>query len=186
MRAAPIGLFYHCDLGLASRYADLQSLPTHCGPAARAGSIAIACAVALCLKGFPKETVIGMASSLSFRADKEFSERLSWVSSLLDMEPEKAMESIGTSPAVFETVPAAFYCFLKFEPEEALIFAASSGGDTDSIASMVGALFGASRGTSWIPERWLSCLEDKERIVQIGKRLAGLSSEVCSLPTKAL
>ena len=32
MRAAPIGLFYHCDLNIVKSYADLQSLPTHCAP----------------------------------------------------------------------------------------------------------------------------------------------------------
>jgi ADP-ribosylglycohydrolase len=63
-----------------------------------------------------------------------------------------------------ETVPAAFYCFLKFEPEEALIMAASGGGDIDTIASIAGSLFGASYGASWIPKRWRDCLEQKERI----------------------
>ena len=38
MRAAPIGLFYHADLGLVRSYADLQSLPTHSAPASRAGA----------------------------------------------------------------------------------------------------------------------------------------------------
>ena len=180
MRAAPIGLFYHCDIGLVSRYADLQSIPTHCGVAARAGSIAVACGVALGLMGFPKASVLKMVSELSSRADKDFSEKLLLVNSLLEMEPTNALSLIGTSPAVFEVVPAAFYCFLKFSPEEAIIAAASGGGDTDSIASIVGALAGASEGTGWIPERWRSTLEDAERIEAIGKKLAELSLDMCS------
>ncbi len=179
MRAAPIGLLYRCDLSLVGRYADLQSIPTHCGPAARAGAIAVAVGVALCLQGFPKETVLRTASSLAGKADKSFADRLLWIGTLLDHEPSQALAAIGNSPEVSETVPAAFYCYMKFEPEEALITAASSGGDTDSIASIAGSLFGAALGTGWIPERWLSRLEDRERIERVTIELSNLSSELC-------
>lgn len=179
MRAAPIGLLYHSNLDLVSRYADLQSIPTHCGPAARAGSIAVATGVALCLMGFSKPTILKMASELSSRADKEFGNRLLWIGSLLDMNSEDALSTIGNSPAVSETVPSAFYCFLKFEPEEALIKAASSGGDTDSIASMAGALGGAFYGSGWIPHRWLSCLEGQKRLNLAAGNLADLNSKLC-------
>ncbi len=179
MRAAPIGLVYRCDLTLVGSYADLQSIPTHCGPAARAGSIAVATAVALCLQGFPKETVLSTASSLAGKVDKKFAERLLWAGSLLDMEPSQALLAIGNSPEVSETVPAAFYCYMKLEPEEALIAAASMGGDTDSIASIAGSLFGAARGSGWIPERWLIHLEQRDRIERVAQDLSSLGSRLC-------
>lgn len=179
MRAAPIGLVYCCDLTLVGSYADLQSIPTHCGPAARAGSIAVATAVALCLQGFPKETVLSTASSLAGKVDKEFAERLLWAGSLQDMEPSQALSAIGNSPEVSETVPAAFYCYMKLEPEEALIAAASMGGDTDSIAAIAGSLFGAARGSGWIPERWLIHLEQRNRIERVARDLSSLGSRLC-------
>jgi poly(ADP-ribose) glycohydrolase ARH3 len=89
------------------------------------------------------------------------------------------LERIGNSPEAAETVPAAFYCFLKFEPEEALITAASGGGDTDSIASIAGALCGASRGFDWIPKRWLRVLEGRERIENAARGLSELHSMLC-------
>ena len=181
MRAAPIGLLYHRDLGLVSRYADLQSICTHCGPAARAGSIALASGVALSLMGIPKQTILRMASDLSSRADKEFADRLLWAGSLIDLDPANALSTIGNSPAVIETVPAAFYCFIHFGPEEALIHAVNSGGDTDSIASMAGTLAGAYYGTSWIPGRWLSHLEGEVRLLQATERLADLSTMLCGV-----
>lgn len=179
MRAAPIGLVYRCDLSLVSGYADLQSLPTHCGSAARAGSIAMAAAIALCTNGFPKETVLHTACNLARKVDREFADRLAWTESLIGLEPEKALAAIGNSPEVSETVPAAFYCFLKFKPEEGLIAAASGGGDTDSIASIAGSLFGASKGSSWIPERWLTCLESRDRVEKVSEELVHLSSVLC-------
>jgi ADP-ribosylglycohydrolase len=179
MRVAPLGLLYHCDLSIVSRYAELQSLPTHCGPAARAGSIAVAVGVALSLKGFCKEMVLRMAASLAGRADREFAERLLWTLSLLALPSEDALGLIRSSPLVSEAVPAAFYCYVKFPPEEAIIAAANGGGDTDSIASIAGALCGAFSGASWIPERWLSCLEDRERLEGAARDLAELSSRLC-------
>jgi ADP-ribosylglycohydrolase len=78
-----------------------------------------------------------------------------------------------------ETVPAAFYCFLTLEPEEALIMAANAGGDTDSIASIAGALCGASSGLHWIPERWLRVLEGRERIENAARGLFELHFMLC-------
>jgi len=179
MRTAPIGLVYHCSLDLVSRYADLQSLPTHTSTAARAGSIAVAIGVALSLLGFSSAKVLEMAATFSERVDREFARRLLFVKEILDLDPPEALAEIGTSPMVVETVPAAFYCHLKFEPEEALIAAASSGGDTDSIASIAGALAGASQGSDWIPKRWLACLEERGRIEQAAKDLASVAARIC-------
>jgi len=180
MRCAPIGLVYYCNLDLVSRYADLQSLPTHSSPAARAGAIAVATGVALGLLGFSPSKVTEMAAKFSERADPKFARHLLMAKELLDLDPSEALKEIGTSPMVTETVPAAFYCYLKFEPEEALIAAASGGGDTDSIASIVGALMGAAHGTSWIPQRWLTCLEDRDRIKGAGLSLASMAFDICN------
>ncbi|OPY48676.1 MAG: ADP-ribosylglycohydrolase [Methanosaeta sp. PtaU1.Bin112] len=179
MRAAPIGLLYHPDINVVKSYADLQSLPTHASATARAGAVAVAVGVALSAAGLPKELVFRNAASQASRLDAEFAERLLWVGSLLDLPPEDALGLIRNSPLAMETVPAAFYCFLKFEPKEALIAAASSGGDTDSIASIAGSLFGAALGPSWIPERWLTALEDKERIENAASGLYRLFASVC-------
>ena len=179
MRAAPIGLLYHADLNIVKSYADLQSLPTHASAAARAAAVAVAVGVALSLCGFSKEMILRNAASQASRLDTYFAERLLWVGELLDRKPEDALGVIRNSPLAAETVPAAFYCFLKFEPEEALVMAASSGGDTDSIASIAGSLFGAALGTSWIPDRWLAVLEGRERIESAARGLSELSSSLC-------
>jgi ADP-ribosylglycohydrolase len=178
MRASPIGLLYHPDINVVKSYADLQSLPTHASATARAGAVAVAVGVALSAAGLPKELVFRNAASQASRLDAEFAERLLWVGSLLDLPPEDALGLIRNSPLAMETVPAAFYCFLKFEPREALITAASSGGDTDSIASIAGSLFGAAIGASWIPESWLAALENKERIEEAALGLYRLFDSV--------
>lgn len=179
MRTAPIGLVYHCSLDLVASYSDLQSLPTHSSAAARAGAVAVGVGVALSLLGFSPIRVLEMAASFSGRVDHDFARRLLFVKELLDLDPAEALAEIGTSPMVGETVPAAFFCHLRLEPEEALVAAASAGGDTDSIASIAGALAGASLGSGWIPERWLTRLEDRERIEKAARDLAAVAARTC-------
>ena len=179
MRASPIGLLYHFNLDLVRGYADLQSLPTHASPAARAASVAVAIAVALCLHGFSKEAMAHAAASYAGRLDGEFGDKLLYACSLKDTPADEALERIGTSPLAIETVPAAFYCFLNFEAEEGLIAAAGGGGDTDSIASIAGSLFGASQGASWIPCRWMEPLDGRKRIEEAAAGLWQLSSSFC-------
>lgn len=179
IRAAPIGLLYHADLGLVKSYADLQSLLTHSSPLSRAGAIAVAVAVALGLMDFSKETILLNAACQAGRVDPSFAERLLWAETLIDLPQKEALSRIGNSPLASETVVSAFYCFLRFGPEEGLIAAVSGGGDTDSIASIAGNLFGASQGSSWIPERWLVKLDQKERIEKTAKELYHLSESFC-------
>ncbi len=179
MRAAPIGLLYHTDLNIVKSYADLQSLPTHTSAAARAAAVAVAVGVALSFSGFSKDMILRNAASQASRLDAEFAERLLWIGTLLDLRPEDALGLIRNSPLAAETVPAAFYCFLKFGPEDALIMAASSGGDTDTIASIAGSLFGAALGPTWILESWLAALEGRERIEDAARDLFELSDSFC-------
>jgi ADP-ribosylglycohydrolase len=179
MRAAPIGLLYHFDLNIVRSYADLQSLPTHTSPAARAGAVAVAVGVALAMHGLPGEDVLRNAASQASLLDEDFAERLLWAGTLLDLKNEDAFGLIRNSPLARETVPAAFYCFLKYGAEEGLIAAASCGGDTDSIAAIAGALFGAAQGPDCIPKRWLEVLEDRTRIEEAALGLHELSVSFC-------
>ena len=48
--------------------------------------------------------------------------------------------------------------------EDALIGAASGGGDTDTNAAVAGAVLGARYGASAIPTRWLECIPQRQRI----------------------
>lgn len=66
----------------------------------------------------------------------------------------------------------ALVCFLySFKnPKDALIMAANLGGDTDTIAKLVGDLVGATYGTEWIPEEWQNP-EGKDELTKLAKIL---------------
>lgn len=83
---------------------------------------------------------------------------------------------INVDSDVNEAVPTAVGIFLIFrhDLEEAISAAASSGGDTDTVAAIVGALSGAYHGASAIPERWLNQISQRDRLEQVADRLIAL------------
>jgi poly(ADP-ribose) glycohydrolase ARH3 len=70
---------------------------------------------------------------------------------------------LGTGVAAHEAVPMALYCFLRHPHSYAEVIhqAVFIGGDTDTIASMAGALSGALLGRQAIPEHWLLAVRDE-------------------------
>lgn len=80
----------------------------------------------------------------------------------------------GNGIAAFESVPTAIYCFLRCmdpDPEipsafnslqRTLIYSISLGGDTDTIATMAGAIAGAYYGMEQVPESWQQSCEGYE------------------------
>ena len=59
--------------------------------------------------------------------------------------------------------------------EDALIALVSAGGDTDTNPAVAGAVLGARYGASAIPQRWLDCIPQRQRIMQLADDLLALS-----------
>jgi ADP-ribosylglycohydrolase len=83
---------------------------------------------------------------------------------------------INVASSVTELVPTAVGIFLIFRhnPEEAICAAARSGGDTDTVATIVGALAGSYHGRSKLPERWLNKVAHKEKLDKIAQQMDAL------------
>ena len=58
--------------------------------------------------------------------------------------------------------------------EEAIVEVISVGGDTDTNGAVAGAVLGARYGASAIPERWLACVPERERIKRLSAELLAL------------
>ena len=62
--------------------------------------------------------------------------------------------------------------------ETALRQVVEAGGDTDTNGAVVGAVLGARYGASAIPQRWLDCVPQRERIERLGDELLAISKNV--------
>jgi ADP-ribosylglycohydrolase len=167
MRVTPVGLLMPpTDLvALVDRVVEVSRVTHHTG-VALAGAAAVAAAVSAGIEG----STVAQASVAAVEAARigaerghwvagaDVARRIGWAISLVDpARPEQSLEDIyqlvGTSLATQESVPAAFGVLAVFpdDPWRAMTAAASLGGDTDTVAAMVGAVAGACCGMSALP-----------------------------------
>lgn len=171
MRAAPFGIFFRRDLKLLKDVVKTDSAITHASEEAEAGALAIALTVAYAVNNDITELLDKLTPQLP---ESKVRKSLYGLSALLTdaINPQQALSAIGTKADVRQTVPAALYCFLKFNNySEAVISAIRAGGDTDTTAAIVGALFGAHTGFDGIQSNWISQIEDKEKLIILDSKL---------------
>ncbi len=146
MRAAPFGVFFRNDLYSLANIIRIDSAITHVSEEAEAGAVAIGLAAALAVNNDMDDFLQRIVEKLP---DSKTKRTLANLDSMLEsnIAPSQVLRVLGTKANVAETVPSAIYCFLKFkEYHEAVVTAIKAGGDTDTTAAIVGALFGAKDG----------------------------------------
>lgn len=177
MRVAPVGLVRWRNLQRCTQEAIEQSRITHAHPEADAAAACMALAISFLVRHHrqPFETKAFWDSFLPV------AERISarFTTALRNaMVAEELPENV--SGYVTKTLPAAFQIFLahREDPKAAIVVAANAGGDTDSLAAMVGALAGAYQGAKDLPKCWVKGLRKKERILRAAKALWHLEDRV--------
>jgi len=180
MRAAPVGLFYYRNREELREVAYLSSQITHAHPLGKEGAALQACAVALAVicgpTGAPNDFLAGLKA---FAAHDIYKHKLQRVGELLIAgNKAEVVASLGNGIEAFNSVPTAVYCFLRHPGsfEEVVVKAISLGGDTDTIASMAGAISGAWLGIEAIPGEWMEKLENsyiKNLTLKMGEIVSG-------------
>jgi len=87
--------------------------------------------------------------------------------------PQRVAAAVGNGVAAVQSVPAALAAFLGTPRSfrDTVRCAVLTGGDTDTIAAMAGALSGAHLGASRLPVTWQLRLEDAPRLHRLADRL---------------
>lgn len=171
MRVAPIGVAYE-DPKEARRAGMLSSLPTHASSVCMNAAGAMAQMVSLLIHNgkTPHEAVIAAWQDTE---DPEVFEALEHAYDLQNVSPEKAMQRLGTSGLAKHTLGFAVYSFLHSPNDlyQTILTAANAvPGDTDTMATVAGALSGAWNGMGAVPES-LRHVEDYDRIIALADAL---------------
>ena len=76
--------------------------------------------------------------------------------------------------AAHEAIAGAVYVFMRHKdnPQAAILEGANTPGDSDSIASIAGALVGARCGLSALPGYWVRDVERSAELLALAKRIA--------------
>lgn len=182
MRIAPVGILYHDDLATLKDVAYKSSHITHSHELGKEGAVLQAGAVALAMHlesaaTFDQREFLDRLNQFVYH--EVYKQKLKQVRLLLsETDKARVVAELGNGIEAFESVPTAVYSFLSRHHsfEEAILFAVSLGGDTDTIAAMTGAISGAYLGVDAIPESWRSKLENRAYIEELASKLYDLWS----------
>ncbi len=200
MRIAPIGLFYFKDPKALKTAALKSSIITHSHPAASAGAIVIASAIAYLIDKNPEtgfsvdEFFNVITNSISNSQDeiwKEFIEILSKLKSNLEMpiasglikfsqigvkSPYFIEDYLGKAfvhPYTISTVICSIFIFLKklTSFKECIFELATAGGDSDTVGAIGGSLAGAYFGLQKIPRDLIKLVKNSKKILRTSEEL---------------
>ena len=168
MRCAPVAI------GHASRPERLISetcrtcAVTHYAPGAQWSCIIVNAAIAMLLSGGNPNAIDLAAAAVADGAPPEIEQ---WVRAIpANIEQRIAEERV--SGHTYLCMQAALWCLdTEDSLEDALVRIVSAGGDTDTNGAVAGAVLGARYGVSAIPQRWLACIPQPQRIEESTKAL---------------
>jgi poly(ADP-ribose) glycohydrolase ARH3 len=182
MRIAPVGVFYYDDLAKLKEISYKSSQITHAHELGKEGAALQAYAIALATQADPSLAFQGdefLRKLTHFIRHEVYKQKLRRVEELLgEKDRSKVVAVLGHGIEAFNSVPTAIYSFLSHPNsfEEAVIYAISLGGDTDTIGAMTGAISGAYLGIKAIPEKWQEKLENRDYITELADRLLSIKT----------
>jgi ADP-ribosylglycohydrolase len=176
MRVAPAGLVHPGRIEAACEQAFVTCLPSHDTDVAISAACSIAAATSQALVSSSLDEIVAAAlagARIGERLARERARcvagphsraRLELALSIAREAPDddvfmRKMEAVvGNSVLAAESVPAAVgvVAYAQGDPLRTIALAASMGNDTDSIATMAGAIVGAACGTQALPQNLLA------------------------------
>jgi poly(ADP-ribose) glycohydrolase ARH3 len=179
MRVAPIAVLVGGDVAEAASLGRPSATVTHAHPEGVDGAGVQAAAVALALgPSGPMDRHRFVERIAEAAQTDRMRDALSAVARLApDSSPDDVSRCTGNGVAAAEAVPAAIAAATLGGGSfpGAIRLAISLGGDTDTIASMAGAIAGARLGLGAIPGTWLDRAEGAARAAELADRLVSLS-----------
>lgn len=173
MRAYPFGLLLADDIARAEAWAVAHSKLTHRDPIALAACAAMATGIARILHRAPVDEVLAAMTA----AARRYSEP---TAAMIEEAIDEAHTGVGPETtldrlrgwAAHEAIAAACYLFARHpdDPAAAILEGANTPGDSDSLATLAGALTGARCGIDALPEEWVRDVERSETLLALARR----------------
>lgn len=174
MRVSPIALLAYPEISTAVLLGRDSAVITHTHPEAIDAAGIQAAAVALALTAAAGVDRFDIAQLLPRAETPALQTALAEVRNLdPSCTPGDVVKVTGNGLRAAEAVPAALAAALLNSGSfgHTIEFAVAMGGDTDTIASMAGAVAGARLGENAIPKRWRECTEGVDRARNLADRL---------------
>ncbi|WP_374442692.1 inositol monophosphatase family protein [Pseudomonas panipatensis] len=152
MRVAPIGIAAYGQPELAAQWARDDAFLTHPHPICLESNATMAAAIAVGVAGGSRADMLQAALGALSESEESFVVRNCLEAAAAGEPVLEFQEQMGW---VLIALQNAFYQLLQEKSlEEAIIDTVLRGGDTDTNASIVGALIGATEGVARVPVDW--------------------------------
>jgi len=200
MRIAPVGLFYSKDIKALKTTAIKSSIITHSHPAASAGAVVIARAIAFLIDKDPEtgfsideffDVIITSISNSQDEIWEEFIQILNKLKSNLNIPIESGLikfsqagvkspyfieQYLGQAfvhPYTVSTVACSIFIFLKrlTSFKECIFELATAGGDSDTVGAIGGSLAGVYFGLENITPDLIKLVKNNKKILNISEEL---------------
>jgi ADP-ribosylglycohydrolase len=205
VRAGPVGLVHAGETSASGllREAVLFALPTHGGALGVAGAVAMAAAVGYLVRiastgstELEPDVFLDFVARAIAQLEVEptptrrppvrviyLRDRIRRIESWLARPPGTVFERIWTGPPALESVPAAFFCFLRKpdRADEALLTAANATHETAAIGAMTGLLAGAWLGAERLQDQipgWWASVARRSELLDLADRLMDKSADL--------
>lgn len=172
MRSALIGVYAYDDEALRKELLKINTCITHTDPKALKGANIVAELAARNMKNDPITTDNCMQSLQNIINDDSELEKLvnnAIESAKLNQSAEEFCQQINLKKSVsgyiYHTLPVVLQIVLRHNNnfEQSINEAVACGGDTDTVAAIIGGIIGANTGIEGIPEDWINNLKDWPR-----------------------
>ena len=184
MRSAPYGLLVRVPSSAATWGASHARM-THGAPIGQASSAAVAAIVSALVNGYSPTSAVREGEEAAARFDLvtagmiREARVLTSGDALFGRTQEEVDVDVLTrwhGWAGHEAIAASAYCFLRHQDsyKDAVLLAVNSPGDSDSLGSITGAMFGAYAGISAIPSEWVERIEKRDQLFDLAKRFAAM------------
>lgn len=174
MRAYPFGLIFADDVEKAESWSVAHSRLTHRDPIALAASAAMAVGMARIIRDEPPALVTSemVAAACRYSARTAAMMATAIEEARAGVGPEKTLDRLRAW-AAHEAIAAAVYIFTRHpdNPHAAILEGANTPGDSDSIATLAGALVGARCGIGALPPDWVADVERSAELAQLARRI---------------
>ncbi len=205
MKAVPLGLLANGDFDLAVKYAIDLCWPTHFNSAAVSATAAITCAISEATK---ENTSIKLVIEKAIQGSKiarEEVEEMGYISfgpyvenkiiQAINLASEcknvqdiikLLSEELGTGIQVQETIPAVFAILSATNAnfDQAIYCAVNAGGDTDTIALMVGAISAALSTHEILDHKIIEQIQESNRSLHLKETINDFTKLILERKTK--
>ena len=180
IRVAPVGLVYSSrNIQRIVTGAREASISTHGGPLAIAAAAATAAAVSAAADGADAEAILELARRAATLVSPVLASAIATIAADLSTHDTLDVDRIASSwfpdrPLTIVPLALALGTVMS-SAREAILLAANVGGDSDSVASIAGAVLGARRPES-VDDEWSAVVEriNEHDLVSLARDLARL------------